>query len=79
MTKDELIVWRDKQVSLYRGPTFLGFPEDWLDQPTWLCSNGHASERYLKTERGPRCLACQGPAIIGPKISEQDFLKVITR
>jgi hypothetical protein len=77
MTKDELIAWRDKQASLARGERFLGFPLAWLDRPTWLCPNGHASERYLKTERGACCLACQGPVIIGPDISEQEFQQKI--
>jgi hypothetical protein len=78
MTDEELVAWRNKQILIHEGQTFMGFPIDWFDNPTWLCSNGHASERYLKTERGPCCLACQGPVILGPEISEQDFQKIIT-
>lgn len=32
------------------GPTFMGLPERWLDDPTWKCPNGHVSKWYIKSE-----------------------------
>lgn len=31
-------------------PCFLGVPERWMDDPTWLCKNGHMSKHYIKSE-----------------------------
>jgi hypothetical protein len=44
-------------------PTFLGIPERWLDNPTWKCSNGHISKRFLKSEAlgYDACLTCFKP------------------
>lgn len=44
---------------------FMGIPDSWWDDPTWLCGNGHVSKRYLKSEkRGSLCLACGEPVKI---------------
>jgi hypothetical protein len=43
-------------------PRFMGIPERWLDDPTWLCENGHVSKWYVKSEeRGDLCPACRRP------------------
>lgn len=28
----------------------MGIPERWLDNPTWLCPNGHISKWFIKSE-----------------------------
>ena len=33
------------------GPTFLGLPERWLDNPTFRCEGGHVRTWYIKSER----------------------------
>jgi hypothetical protein len=53
-------------------PTFLGIPERWFDDPTWLCTNGHVSKRYLKSElRGDLCLACFEPVHLCDPATEE--------
>lgn len=48
------------------GPFFMGLPARWLDTPTWRCTNGHVSKRYLKSEATSLdlCLACQEPCLL---------------
>lgn len=52
--------------------SFMGIPEAWFEDPTWLCLRGHVSERFLKSEvRGALCLACQEPVrMVDPSIEE---------
>ena len=45
------------------GPTFMGWPDRWWDDPHWRCTNGHVSTRVLRSEglRRDACLACMAP------------------
>lgn len=76
ITLQELYDWRDKMLRADTGPRFMGWPESWLEDPTYICPNGHASARYLKTDDGGLCLACHATVIVGPPISEAEFKKV---
>lgn len=77
ITLEALKAWRDERLENDPGPRFNGMPEAWMEDPTWLCPNGHASDRYLKTDDGPRCLACRDRVILGPPISEVEFQTIV--
>lgn len=50
----------DTPRELHPGPKFQSIPETWLDEPTFLCADGHVSMTVLGTDSGDRCLGCQG-------------------
>lgn len=52
-------------------PFFMGLPDRWYEPPTYRCTKGHISHRYLKTDEGKRCLACFEPlALTFPEDTE---------
>ncbi len=60
---DTLLEWRDAQIA---GELFMGLPDAWYDDVTWVCESGHISRRYLKSEAlgSNVCLACHKPIVL---------------
>lgn len=78
MKFDELVEWRTALAKAHEGPKFMTLPEAWMDDPHWFCINGHVSGRYLGTEvHGNLCLACREKVVLGPKMGEAEFKRVI--
>lgn len=78
LTQEQFDRWREVQVARCFGEDmFLGLPDRWYeDGPHWGCRNGHVSHRYLKTERGDKCLACgDWVSLIDPRIETDEQLQ----
>lgn len=69
--------WQSAQIKKEKAAgeaMFCGFPEKWLNDPTWFCINGHVSGRFLGDEHHDLCLACAEIVILGPpEIGEKAF------
>ncbi len=77
----DLLIWRQNQIAALRNSgaeMFLGLPEIWMDDPHFFCRNGHISTTILKTDRGDKCLACGEPVLLGPDITEEHLLSLMT-
>jgi len=56
--------------------TFMGIPEDWLDNARWCCSKGHINSYYIKTEGyGDVCPECYETTRLLPKGHESEYIK----
>ena len=52
---------------------FMGIPDRWYEDATWLCENGHVSKHYLKSSvNGAVCLGCLKPVrMVAPETTEE--------
>lgn len=60
MTFEEVSRELRKRADAEGGPLFMKWPDRWYEGGLWRCANDHVSRSTLKTEKGSRCLACQG-------------------
>jgi hypothetical protein len=58
-------------------PAFIDLPDEWYEHPHWFCGNGHVSHCCLSGDLGQRCLSCQEPVVLGPRMSETAFAPVL--
>ncbi len=83
MTKFELInLWRENKIkeSIENHESmFMGIPDRWFEDVTFVCENLHVSTHYLKSEeKGDLCLACyKNVRMCPPKTTEEQLFKEI--
>lgn len=64
---------------------FMGVPDSWYydadDKPTFCCSNGHISNRYLKSEMlgANVCFSCMEVVYCCPPDTTEDILKEVLK
>ena len=74
---DALVTLQNREIAAARGAGeefFFELPDSWYEPaPTYGCENGHASRRYLKSEkRGKLCPACLQRIVMLPCVYDTD-------